>query len=306
MQEYLTQYQTTVVFNPRHVFDVTVASLSNRAQLQPVESTVEQKEPEYITPEVLILNVEVTKEMIDSYLQRGHQFIHVFKDAISNEFATELAESFPPHKLVVFDVNDLLEHLYLVPGLTSENLIDLIATAVYDEYKSINKETTKKRAEDFLRYVQYRGGNFGEMLLELCNSPHGFDKTNEMIIRGEMCQDISNRVNTRAIENLFTLETEHGKICYINGPYLDIVKKLPVDYVMFFNFELIPVENTEKVIEHIGGWRLTVVSMKKSASSLLREYTENVTTSENNPHIATCWLTSQQVSKPLYFLFEKD
>lgn len=227
--EYLTPYQTTVIYHTNSVFESAVAVLSDRAQMIPITGAEIDWEnlfavPDHPSPEVLVFGTELSRENMLKFFARGFQLIHVF---YASDHANDLencpyfdkdenAEPVPfDPRVAPFGIETLYDHLYLVAGLTPLYLLEYIACAEFPKYKSIiNNDinyTTGNHLLRAMKFAAWQTEDFGVKLLQLCATANGFDKVAQLIGRGQTIADINEHKANERLNNGLFFELEYDK-----------------------------------------------------------------------------------------------
>ncbi len=298
--EYRTPFQTTVIYDPNNTFATAVAFLSNRAQLVPVDPNAPNDllaaNCEYITPEVLVLTL-LSDEILSTFIERGFQFMHVLE--IESKVA-EINTTLGADKLVRFQLDDLFDHLILVPGLCASHLLEYIICATYPIYKSTFLQSAATKGKQLLAAIEFSGEHIGKVLLQLCSSPRGFDDLATMITQGEMLNTVREKDAVHAIKHGVFFKTNDLSQCFAINCLQTDIKYVPdyVDYVLQYTFESHVVDESNYM-----GWRVIISSQHqtepKSAITFLSQYSDCAT---GNDQIATSWIPTGQSAELMPFL----
>lgn len=231
--EYLTPYQTTVIYHTNSVFESAVAVLSDRAQLIPLTGSEIDWDnlfavADHPSPEVLIFGTELSRENLLKFFDRGFQLIHVFSydltncpyfdkniDKTEDNDKTEgnlLPVPFDP-RVVPFGIETLYDHLCLVAGLTPFYLLEYIACVEFPKYKSIVSENINRTTgRHLLRAMEFSDGeskDFGIKLLQLCATANGFDKIEQLIVLGRSIAEVNEHNANKRLNNGIFFELEY-------------------------------------------------------------------------------------------------
>lgn len=297
--EYLTPYQTTVIYDPNDTFATAVAFLSNRAQLVPLTLTPTDVQIaalcEYVTPEVLVLT-SLSDECLVAFIERGFQFIHIL------ELATDPTRVQNPllsyDKLVRFTIDDLFDHLILVPGLCASHLLEYIICAVYPMYKSNFLQSAATKGKQLLAALEFSGEHLGKSLLQLCSSPRGFDDLATLITKGEMLSLVREKDTAYATKHGVYFKLDVYQYFAVNSLQTDPECSESTDYVLQYAFESHLVEDS-----NFMGWRLILNRRHEfdpSAIKQLLQYSEHTT---GNDNVATCWLSTTLSKELMPFIY---
>ncbi len=261
--EYLTPYQTTVIYHPDSYFETAVAFLSKRAQLIPIYSTIDFSTVadacEHISPEVVIFGNEFSREDLLKFLTRGFQFIHIYTDDTKYvDFGEDTENSqIKPFNLstITFQLDTLYDHIVLTPGAMPVYILEHILCAE-TSYKSEFAQITTIAGKYLLRAIEFSKCDFGEFIIRLVASARGFDELTTLITRGKAIYECNEAMaNSRIVNGMpCVLEADESDesldskvavlaICStdLRTELMNLVPAHPscvgLDFVMLYEFE---------------------------------------------------------------------
>lgn len=304
--EYITPYQTTIIYDKLSYFETSVATLSKSAQL--LEYTVLDdvslinmiNNCEHLSPEVLIFNDTISKNSIDEILNKGFQFVHIFsKDIETAKKKYYQDDSECNKRIVVFDIKNIYMHVKLMDGVLPVFLLEHIIHANFPQYHNIlqnsliNQENGRRLLEDvdicdlpkFLWKIASSVKGF-ELIEQKINYTMVSNKTKkhaiDTVINNAPVYDapVAGRVlKTLAIESSNYFE----KYCKII-PTCDRVKSEQVDLAVLYKF----VKNDYK-------WLVTLLLLRDDIS--LTQIKENFNTLQ--------WLPDASDHKKISMSFDR-
>lgn len=296
-QEYLTPYQTTIVFNPNSVFETAVSMLVAKAQ--PIISTGDNfeeimKSCEHPSPSIVIFD-KLNDEDTTTIFSNGFQSIIV----ISNDDSVKSADS----RVTIISIDEIYDHLIFDNTTLSMFILDLILTDVFPQYKSNFDEITPTDAKCFMSVIS---DNVVDIIMRLlANNYKAFDRIRSMIADARTCISIQEQLAT-IIANKGVLYDLSGVSIYavqtnvLINDVIDAIKKLSPD--VKFTIALIYYFEAQKINDTAYcGWNVTVASMGDSnAKEFLLGFSEH---SSGDNNIAKVWMPILDAKKILPFIY---
>jgi hypothetical protein len=208
--EYISPYQTTVFYNPASTFETSAAFLAKQAQLIPVFETSDfsmaADVPEYISPDVVVFSDKFTDDLLQKFLARGFETVHVF------DKMTEPNDGYfdPKSKIVKFGPHNLRDHIGLIRGMLPIYLMEKITCANFSDYKStiINEGVNATAGRYLCVGINHSGQPFGKVILEIASSLKGFEMDAEFTMSGKMTCEIYEKLARNRIYSAHIYDVE--------------------------------------------------------------------------------------------------
>jgi hypothetical protein len=237
--EYDTPYKITIVYSENSVFETTIAMLSDQAQLirKSSQLSILDQLSEHPVPEALVF-APVEDAELDTLRAAGHRFIHIFMygDAAADNEKT-------PDDVSRFTINDILDHVLLIPGLTPILLLEQIASSQFPNYASGYGEITNLSGTRFLRGLRHYadGANIYDIMIKMTTDYRGPEHIERHVMRGQILEEIEDRefhrsINSAIVRHIHGYTTlcvlsmlEHSKI---SSRVPSAVNEKQLDYVL--------------------------------------------------------------------------
>lgn len=208
--EYISPYQTTIFYNPASTFETSAAFLAKQAQLIPVFETSDfsmaADVPEYISPDVVVFSDKFTDELLQKFLARGFETVHVF------DKTAEPTDGYfdPRSKIVKFGPYNLRDHIGFIRGMLPIYIMEKITCANFSDYKStiINDGVNALAGRYLCVGVNHSGQPFGKVILEIASSLKGFELDAEYTMSGKMTCEIYERLARNRIYSAHVYDVE--------------------------------------------------------------------------------------------------
>jgi len=220
--EYLTPYQTTVVYNPESLFETTLAGLTNRAQRVPLSTgcTNVVELCEHISPEVLVFNDLLSIAEIGKFFERGFQVVHVFNT--TNSPGLECEDT----RIAQFDVSTMYDHLCLAPGMAQYIVVELMTCLEFPDYKSNlgSSSANATRGRNFARGLKLNTRDTCNYLFEMSDSPMGFDRIEALISAGETVYKVGQTIADERLADGVVFESSFSVDCDVESDTVSAVE----------------------------------------------------------------------------------
>jgi hypothetical protein len=188
--DYYTPYQTTVIYDPSNIFEMTIAALTDRAQL--VNLHEYDGNIEHPTPELLLFGVWARTDIM-KLIERGFQLIHCFThDGKHNYYENDECGNFVPfnQKVAPFSLDTMYDHLALISGMAPVYLLEHITSGCFADYVSaLSEKITHETGAQLIH-----GLCFGKLpdveMLKLCAQRNNFTQFDEFIVRGRTIMEM--------------------------------------------------------------------------------------------------------------------
>lgn len=324
-QEYLTPYESTVIYMDDQYFEVTAAAVASRAQRVPMIQNADRDAIidiiGYLTPKLTIMGSYFSREQIQQFFARGFQHVNIFM--YNNTEAAKYLDKNPEgpmepfHKNVhLFGLEELYDVLSITGGMINMIIMEKMTMIRFPGYNNPNMNHN-----DCLNLqvgIQSTGRPFGDVISEIISSWKGFEIENEYTLRGKILLELKKQIVTDRINkcgNPITIteptdnESKSYLACavpcteFVTEVKLAIPKhkdKTGANYQVgiLYRFEI-------KLIDEkpVNGYWIGMSSMQGSGInvySLLKYFLkENIIGSEND---ASGWMPSTSIHKILPFL----
>ncbi|QYB17445.1 hypothetical protein PV-S19_0081 [Pacmanvirus S19] len=298
--EYLTPYESTIVFHPNSLFETTVAILSKRAQLIPITSEIDYNaiadSCEYLSPRVIIFGSEFPREALVKFIDRGFESVRIFTtdskytDVVESENAESIKGSFHP-RIETFTHDNMYDHFVISEGVTPYYILEHVASGAFSNYQSVTPEINSETGKFFCQAILATNTPLYELYSNLCGSYKGIENINSLVIQGRTMQMERNRLANEILSKgvQFTLDyaptAKIAEIKKINvyavsgselvnemlslAPVYPTVVNNNIQYVMFYSM---------CAVDGVFGWKVTIVTVGKevgSALDMLKQFSES-------------------------------
>lgn len=215
---YTTPFAVTSIYNPASLLESLVTAMLSQAQTIPVALSerfaAALETIEHPSPELIVFGEWITKENLRELIDRGFQLIHVLKRSANSHGDTNSDNNSDNNSdtddnnifsknVVWFDVNDILDHLCLEPGLLAQQLVEYAVAAEYPSYKAKSPHVTHEKGLALMHSLSH-----GESTLTavsrataLVDSFRGFDTLEQHIICGEAMLGVWREIAASAVES---------------------------------------------------------------------------------------------------------
>jgi hypothetical protein len=244
--DYYTPYQTTVIYDPSSIFEMTIAALTDRVQLVNLHDYAQSGTIEHPTPELLLFGVWARTDIM-KLIERGFQLIHCFThDGKHNYYDIDECGNFVPfnQKVAPFSLDTMYDHLALISGMAPVYLLEHITSGCFADYVSaLSKEITHETGMQLIH-----GLCFGKLpdveMLKLCAQRNNFTQFDDFIVRGRTILEMENhyarsqlltgiQIKTRGF-NVFVVPCEQFLLRMLNNlDHCAMVKDC--DFVVFYS-----------------------------------------------------------------------
>lgn len=308
--EYITPYQTTVIYHENSIFELAVATLADKAQLVPLGDNVDLDAVvstcEHPSPEVLVFGTGFSRSQLEGFFDRGFQFIHLFArdvESAKHKYYDDDAPFDP--RVVVFGVDTLHEHVMLIGGASSIYALEHVICASFPTYKSTLNEDINANGKYFLLGLEEH--RIGEKLFQIGSSFSGMNTVDAVVTKGKAIHNVRETLaNQRILGAAFAKisvggETKSAMYLDPSGVKNELLNLIPahprcksVDVVVFHSYE-------PRVLDDVTTWGARIVFVSLSGLNALESLREYTSEPVGTHGIASAWLSMSLLFKLLNF-----
>ena len=283
---YFTPYQTTIVYSADDLFQITVATLAEHAQvielIPGADLSTIADVCEHLSPEVVLFGSQWTVEYIESFYKRGFQFVHVMNDAstcastcASNGAitATSICEIINEKftRAVAFDMSEIAQHVNIVHGAIAAYLLELLMIGRC-KYTPIFDNVTVSDGKWFaigIESLAATGVHLPDKIKSICETFRGFDIIGDIIKLGYSDNQVRLKIASEKLSHAHVVIDGDNIIAYVPADalaceMLDQAKSIPhivnnkvnilAMYIIgeHFDIELVPLNDTVDVEKFIS------------------------------------------------------
>lgn len=309
MTEYITQYEYTIVFNPRSIFEMSVAYLANRSQPIPMlvdnyqNELLDKLETCALSPKLILFNNSLDQIKLDQLLKRGYSSVYIFDksaDCIVNKH----------NRLFYFNYKNIFDIIFLFSH-SARLLVEYILCAISD-HQSVLSDLLDVNAANgkILIDVMIADSIYYDKIFELCNHVRSCENIRDLINKGVIINNYKSQLLQQRVDNGFTYLWSNNIISAIYSEDIyndvtDLIKSVSENqstptyqFILLYKFNTMIVEEIKYPI-----WNIVLISTGDQNAFSSLELMSGKTCPGGNSRCAEIWVSTTTAKNILPFIY---